>query len=126
VAAVLDVFAFSAAVLLISVRAWPRPVLRLLVVAAGEVSVADVHTGRLVARQDRTAVTARRRRWRTPPSRLAPAVVRQGVRIDLGGEVLDVGFPEPAGSTDRAPMMPMPRWMTEPGEGGRLVRALSP
>jgi hypothetical protein len=125
VAAMLDVAAFSAAALLVSVRAWPRPVLRLLVVAAGEVSVVDVLTGRLVERQDRTAVTAQRRRWRTPPSRFTPAVVREGVRVDLGSAVLDVGFPEPAGATDRAPMMPMPRWMTEPGEGDRLVRALA-
>jgi hypothetical protein len=125
VAAMLDVAAFSAAVLLISVRAWPRPVRRLLVVAADQVSVVDVHTRRLVERQDRTAVTAQRRRWRTPPSRLTPAVVRDGVRVDFGGVVVDVGFPEPAGATDRAPMMPMPGWMTEPGEGERLVRALA-
>jgi hypothetical protein len=125
VAAVLDVSVFSAAVLLIAVRAWPRPVLRLLVVAAGEVSVVEVHTGRLVERQDRTAVTAQRCRWRTPPVRMTPAVVREGVRLHLGTVVLDVGFPEPAGGSDPAPMMPMPRWMTEPGEGDRLARALA-
>jgi len=125
IAALLDVAAFSAAVLLISVCAWPRPVLRLLVVAANEVSVVDVHSGRPVLRQDRTAVTAQRHRWRTPPVRMTPAVVRDGVRLDLGTAVFDVGFPEPAGGSDRAPMMPMPRWMTEPGEGDRLVRALA-
>jgi len=125
VAALLDAAAFAAAALLVSVRAWPRPVQRLLVVAAGEVSLVDVHTGRLVERQDRTAVTAQRRRWRTPPVRLSPAVVRPGVRIDHGSAVLDIGFPEVAGAGDRAPMMPMPRWTTEPGEGDRLVRALA-
>lgn len=125
IAALLDVSAFAAAALLISARAWPRPVQRLLVFAADEVSVVDVHTGRSIERQDRAAVTAQRRRWRTPPVRITPAVIREGVRLDLGTVSLDVGFPEQAGGSDLAPMMPMPSWMTEPGEGDRLVRALA-
>jgi Protein of unknown function (DUF3093) len=101
-----------------------------ITVTAGEVRVGDVRLPRtnltLTVEPDALLVQAAGRdpvRLVTTRRRRAEAV--DGVRVDLGGVVVDVGFPEPAGATDPAPMMPMPRWMTEPGEGDRLVRALA-
>jgi hypothetical protein len=90
----------------------------------GEVRYREIYSGRVLHRQHRSAVGVQRRRWVRPGLRSIPSVVCAGARIDLGGAILDVAFPEPASAGDETPMMPKPLWATEPGQGDRLVAAL--